>query len=357
MAKEIDPKKLNAFSSKMGDTLNAASAALMISIGHKVCLFDTMASMGAGSVTQIATAASLDARYVREWLAAMTTAQIVEYDSRRDLYALPIEHAAMLTRDAGTSNIALYMQYLPLLAKVEDKIVDRFHQGGGIPYDEYETFHSVMAEVSGARFDSLLVKKVLPSVPKLIERLEDGINVADIGCGSGHAVNTMAKAFPKSRFTGIDFSDDALDVGRKEAASSGLENTAFFAQDAATLDGSVQYDFITTFDAVHDQARPREMVAGVFASLAPGNYWLCADLCASSHLGENLDHPIGTFGYTISCMHCMSVSLAYDGEGLGAMWGAQQARAIFTTAGFDVVDVARIEGDASNNYYLCQRPA
>ena len=89
-------------------------------------------------------------------------------------------------------------------------------------------------------------------------------------------------------------------------------------QDAASLTGSDEFDFITTFDAVHDQAKPRDMVRGIFNSLKPNGYWLCADLCASSHLGENLDHPIGTFGYTVSCMHCMSVSLAYDGEGLGA---------------------------------------
>ena len=355
MPDQLDKKKIGEFATKMGGILNAGAAALMISIGHKVGLFDTLAETGEASCRQIAAAGDLDERYVREWLASMTTAGIVDYDKRRDVYALPAEHAALLTRAAGPANQALYMQYLPLLAQVEDKIVDRFHHGGGIPYSEYTTFHQVMAETSGARFDHLLVSSVLPLVPGAIERLEAGIDVADVCCGSGHAVNVMARAFPNSSFVGIDFSDEALSVAREEADRLGLTNASFVARDAASLDATDQYDLITTFDAVHDQARPREMVAGVYASLKDDGYWLCADLCASSNLGENLDHPIGTFGYTISCMHCMSVSLAYDGEGLGAMWGAQQAREIFSDAGFEVVDVARIDGDQGNNYYLCHK--
>jgi len=214
-----------------------------------------------------------------------------------------------------------------------------------------------MAEASGARFDNLLVGVILPLVPNIIERLENGIDVADIGCGSGHAINVMAQSFPESSFVGIDFSEEAIAVARSEAGDLGLLNVQFIEQDAADLKLDEEFDFITTFDAVHDQAQPRKMVSGIFASLKPDGYWLCADLCASSHLGENIDHPIGTFGYTVSCMHCMSVSLAYDGEGLGAMWGAQKAREIFTDAGFNVEEVARVDGDAGNNYYLCQRPA
>lgn len=353
---DLDMKKVAAFGQKLGGFLNGAAAALMISVGHKVNLFDTMATLPPSSAARIAEAASLDERYVREWLGAMTTSGIVTYDTNRDLYRLPAEHAAMLTSAAGARNQALYMQYVPLLAQVEDLIVERFRSGGGVPYSEYTTFHAVMAEASGARFDTLLVDSILPKVPGIVDDLERGIDVADIGCGSGHAINVMARAFPNSTFVGIDFSDEALAVGRQEADDWGLTNVEFISQDAAALDAERRFDFITTFDAVHDQARPREMVAGVYAALKPGRPWLCADICASSHLGENLDHPIGTFGYTVSCMHCMSVSLAYDGEGLGAMWGAQQARDIFTAAGFVVDDVARVDGDASNNYYICHRP-
>ncbi len=353
---DLDLQKMSKFGKKVGGILNGAAAALMISIGHKVELFDTMALTGPSSIAKIAETAKLDERYVREWLSAMTTAEIVEYDVNRDLYTLPAEHAAMITRSAGPRNQSLYMQYIPLLAKVEDQIVDHFRNGGGVPYSEYTTFHQVMAEASAARFDALLVKTVLPLVPDIIEKLESGIVVADVGCGSGHAINVMGNAFPASSFVGIDFSEEAINVAREEADEMGLNNVDFRQQDAADLDITEEFDFITTFDAVHDQAKPRDMVSGIFNSLKPNGFWLCADLCASSHLGENLDHPIGTFGYTVSCMHCMSVSLAYGGEGLGAMWGAQQAREIFTTAGFTVDEVARVDGDAGNNYYVCRKP-
>ena len=355
MTSDLNAEKLSAFGKKIGDILNGASAALMISIGHKVRLFDAMSEIGPCSSEQLAEFSKLNERYVREWLAAMTTAEIISYDAFRDLYILPKEHAAMLTRAAGPRNQSLYMQYIPLLAKVEDQIVECFRSGGGVPYSEYTTFHAVMAEASAARFDSLLIQSVLPIVPNIEERLESGISVADIGCGSGHAINVMAQAFPNSTFTGIDFSSEAISAAREEAQHLNLGNVEFLEQDAGDLRLNEAFDFITTFDAVHDQAHPRKMVSGIYASLKPGGYWLCADLCASSHLGENLDHPIGTFGYTVSCMHCMSVSLAYEGEGLGAMWGAQKAREIFTDAGFKVEEVRRVDGDAGNNYYLCSR--
>ncbi len=357
MNENFDLQKLSSFGKKIGGILNGAAAALMISIGHKVELFDTMSRIGPSSVSKIASTAELDERYVREWLSAMTTAEIVTYDGNRDLYALPAEHAAMLTRAAGPRNQSLYMQYIPLLAKVEDQIVGHFRDGGGVPYSEYTTFHQVMAEASAARFDALLVDTVLPLVPGIIEELHTGITVADVGCGSGHAINVMGKAFPQSTFVGIDFSAEAIGVARSESSSLGLSNVEFLQEDAAQLKSSKEFDFITTFDAVHDQAKPRDMVARIYESLKPGGYWLCADLCASSHLGENIDHPIGTFGYTVSCMHCMSVSLAYGGEGLGAMWGAQKARQIFTDAGFTVDEVARVDGDAGNNYYVCRKPS
>jgi len=165
----------------------------------------------------------------------------------------------------------------------------------------------------------------------------------------------MARAFPNSRFVGVDVSEEAIAAARAEAATCGLTNATFEVCDAASLEGSRQYDFITTFDAVHDQAHPDAMVRGIHAALAPGGYWLCADIHASSHIGENLDHPLGTFGYAVSCMHCMTVSLAYDGDGLGAMWGVQKARQMFADAGFVEVEVNTIPGDLMDNYYVCRK--
>jgi SAM-dependent methyltransferase len=320
-------------------------------------LLDAMAGLPPSTSDEIAAAAELNERYVREWLGAMATAGIVEYDAGRGAYVLPPEHAAVTTRAAGTGNFAAFMQSIPLFGAVEDEIIDKFRRGGGVPYSSYTRFNEVMAEMSGTVFDANLIDATLPLVPGIVERLSDeGIDVADIGTGSGHAINVMARAFPKSRFVGFDFSDSALERGRAEAAEWGLDNAVFEAKDVATLDGSRQFDFITTFDAVHDQAKPREVVRGIYDSLAPGGYWLCVDVQASSHVGENLDHPMGTFGYTVSCLHCMTVSLAYDGEGLGAMWGVHKARELFTDAGFGPIHVHTLPGDPMNNYYVCHKP-
>jgi len=357
LERPLDMAKVEAFGGRMTDILNGAAAALMLSVGHKLALFDTMASLGPATSVRLAGAASLDERYVREWLGAMVTAGVVHYDHTSDEYELPPEHAALTTRAAGPDNFASFTQFIPLIAAVEDEVIDKFRNGGGVPYSSYPKFHQVMAEVSGAVFDAALVDKVLPLVPGAVERLEAGIDVADVGTGSGHAVNVMAKAFPASRFVGYDFSAEALAVGRAEAEALGLDNASFEQRDAATLDGSRRFSLMTTFDAVHDQADPRAMVAGIFAALEPGGYWLCVDIQASSHIGENVDHPLGTFGYTVSCMHCMTVSLAYGGAGLGAMWGVQQARQLFTDVGFSDITVHTMAGDPMNNYYVCRKPA
>jgi SAM-dependent methyltransferase len=353
---DLDMGKLEAFGAQMSTILNSSAAALMMSVGHRVGLFDTMAAMPSATSTEIAAAAGLDERYVREWLGAMVTAGVVEYESARASYRLPPEHAAMTTRDAGTNNFASFMQLIPLLGAVEEELIDKFRNGGGVPYSSYTRFQTVMAEMSGAVFDASLVDATLPLVPGVVERLRDGIEVADIATGSGHAINVMAKAFPSSRFVGYDFSEEGVAVGRKEAADWGLTNATFEAKDVAALDEPRRFDFITTFDAVHDQAKPREVVKAIHDALKPGSYWLCVDVQASSHVGENIEHPAGTFGYTVSCMHCMTVSLAYDGEGLGAMWGVHQARDLFGDAGFVDIQVHTNDGDPFNNYYVCRKP-
>ena len=355
---EIDQAKAAEFMEQMRVILNHGMAATMIGIGHRVGLFDAMASFeGAGATThEIAHAGGLNERYVREWLNTMTTAAIITYDGKTDTYRLPPEHAQFTTRSSGLANMASFAQYISLCASVEDELVECFKHGGGVPYTSYERFHEVMAESSGKRFDATLNKVALPLVPGIVDRLREGISVADVGTGRGHAVNVMAKEFPSSTFVGFDISETALDIGRTEAAEWGLENASFEAQDAAQLDGEHVYDFITTFDAVHDQAHPQDMVDGIFRALKPGGYWLCVDIRASSHVGENLDHPMGTFMYAVSCQHCMTVSLAYDGEGLGAMWGVQKAKEVFTNAGFTEITVKTIEFDPTNNYYVCRKP-
>ena len=354
-APQLDQAKAEQFAGQMVGLLNNAFTGFMVSIGHRSGLFDVMATLPPSTSAEIAAAAGLNERYVREWLGNMATARIVELDAAQGTYSLPPEHAASVTRAAGPGNLAGMTEFLALAGDVEDDILEAFRNGGGVPYSRFTKFQELMRLESERVFDAGLVDGTLRFVPGVIERLRDGIDVLDVGTGRGHAINVMAKAFPNSRFLGVDFAEQAIAHGRAEAESWGLSNASFEAKDAAKLGYAEQFDFITTFDAVHDQADPAAMVQGIHAALRPGGYWLCVDIQASTHIGENLNHPMGTFGYTVSCMHCMTVSLAYDGVGLGAMWGAQQARQLFSDAGFVSIQIFNAPGDPMNNYYVCQK--
>jgi 2-polyprenyl-3-methyl-5-hydroxy-6-metoxy-1,4-benzoquinol methylase len=212
-----------------------------------------------------------------------------------------------------------------------------------------------MAEQSGAVFDAALVDVVLPLVDGLIERLRSGADVADFGCGSGHAINVMAQAFPASRFTGIDFSDEAIATGTDEAVRLGLTNATFESHNLAVLDKFEAYDVITAFDAIHDQAQPDRVLENVYRALRPGGVLLMADIKASSRLEDNVGVPMSTYLYTTSLMHCMTVSLALGGVGLGTAWGTQLATSMLADAGFADVQVAEIESDPINNYYIARK--
>ena len=354
-APELDMAKAEAFGGKLMGFLNGWAAAMCLSVGHRTGLFDAMAGLAPSTSQQIADAANLDERYVREWLHAMVVAGVVEYDRGGRTYALPPEHAAAVTRAAGPHNAAALTSMFGLVAGVEDELVDAFKTGAGIPYSSFPAFAEVMASQSAMRFDHNLVDAQIPLIPGIEAQLESGIDVADVGCGSGHAINVMARHWPNSRFTGYDFSDDAIARGREEAHAWGLQNASFEVQDVSQLGVSDHYDLITTFDAVHDQRDPGAFLAAVHRALKPGGHYLCADVAASSEVGDNMDHPVGVMGYTISLYHCMSVSLAQGGEGLGTMWGEEKARELFAAAGLRLVAVERVEGDIMNNYYLATK--
>lgn len=343
------------FTERIAATLDGASLTILLSIGHQTGLLDTMAGLPPSTSAQIADAAGLDERYVREWLGGMTTGRVVEYDADTATYSLPAHRAGVLTRAAGAQNLAVVAQFLPLLGEVEQKIIGCFRAGGGLPYSEFPRFHQLMAEESGAMYDASLVDVVLPLVDGLVERLRAGADVADFGCGSGHAINVMAQAFPASRFTGIDFSEQAIATGIREAADRGLTNATFESHDLSELDKPEAYDVITVFDAIHDQARPARVLKNIYRALRPGGVLLMADIKASSRLEENVGVPMSTYLYTTSLMHCMTVSLALDGAGLGTAWGTQLAVAMLGDAGFDDVRVAEIEADPINNYYIARK--
>jgi ubiquinone/menaquinone biosynthesis C-methylase UbiE len=351
----IDQARAEAFAGQIVNMLNGGALMLMTSIGHRTGLFDTMSAMAPATSQEIADKAGLKERYVREWLNAMTVGRIVEYDPQAGTYHLPAEHAASLTRAAGPGNLASFAEITCDVSLVQSDVVDAFRNGGGVPYSKYDRFTELMRQESAQVFDAALIDVTLPLVPGIIDRLKSGIDVADVACGAGHAINLMAREFPNSRFIGYDFSEDAIAFARGEAKDWGLKNAEFEVKDVSMLGGSRQFDLITVFDAIHDQAKPRKVLKGIHDSLKPGGWFLCADIAGSSYVHENMDHPLGPVMYTVSTLHCMTVSLALDGEGLGTMWGEQKTLELMGEAGFKDVEVKQIEGDIQNNYYVTQK--
>ena len=360
MLHQIDTQKAEQFGEKLMDILNHGSLSFMISIGHRTGLFDTMGKMDAASSEEIAEAAGLNERYVREWLGALATGGIVEVKSngRGPKYNLPREHAASLTREAGADNVAPFTQYMSVLGSVEDEVVDCFKNGGGVPYSSFKRFHPVMAEDSGQSIVSSLFDHVLPLSDGILEKLEKGIRVLDIGCGMGKALILMAETFPYSHFTGLDLSEEAIAKAKATAKEKGLTNITFQIQDLTEFDMEApvtEYDFITAFDAIHDQARPDRVLAGIFKALKKDGVFLMQDISASSDVEKNLDNPIAPFMYSISTMHCMTVSLAQGGMGLGTMWGKEKALEMLAESGFSNVDVKNLAHDFQNNYYIANK--
>ena len=352
---QFDQERAEAFADRLVDILNSGALTIMTSIGHRTGLFDAMAGQPPSTSEQIAEAANLNERYVREWLGAMVVGRIVEHDPQDGTYYLPQEHSAFLTRAASPENIATFAQWIPLLGSVEDGIVESFENGGGVPYSAFPRFHEVMAEESAQTVVAALTDHILPLVPGLIERLEAGIDVLDVGCGSGRALNLLARKFPDSRFIGYDFSEEAIARARAEAQGHEAKNVRFEVKDVTALDEKERYDLITTFDAVHDQAKPAAVLKGIAQALEVNGVYLMQDIAGSSHHHNNLDHPIGPLLYTVSTMHCMTVSLAQDGEGLGAMWGEEKAKEMLEEAGFTKVEVEQLPHDFQNSYYIATK--
>lgn len=351
---QIDPSKVDAFGTRLLGTLNEASLAVMISLGHRAGLFDTMATLPPADSATIAGAAKLNERYVREWLGAMLVGRVVEHDPETGTWRLPPEHAALLTRAAAPNNFAAFMQYIGQFGEVEDKILHCFRHGGGVPYSEFKRFHEIMAEDSGQTVVPALFTHILPLVAGLHEKLEAGIDVLDLGCGRGIALRMMATRYPRSRFLGVDLSAEAIAWAREQAAQDKLENIRYEQADAAAINLPRAFDFITTFDAVHDQARPDLVLANVARALRPDGVYLMQDIRASSLPHENINHPAGPFLYSVSTMHCMTVSLAAGGMGLGTCWGRQLATKMLRDAGFRSIRVERLAHDFQNEYYIVQ---
>jgi SAM-dependent methyltransferase len=347
-----DKKAVQEFARRLFGHYTSGILTLMVNIGHRTGLFEAMAQ-GPGTSQEIADRARLNERYVREWLGTTTTGGITEYDATSRTFTLPPAHAACLT---GTSsrNLAPGSQTLAMLSKHVPSLIECFRSGGGVPYSAFRPEFTDAQDASWRLlYDGLLIKGFLPLVKGLPERLQAGSRVADVGCGTGHAVNLMAREYPASTFIGYDVGADAIARARAEAGQMGLPNASFELLDATQLPTKPKFDVITSFDAIHDQRDPAAVLRRIAGALAPGGAYVMVEPKASSRLEDNVGNPFAAYMYGMSVMHCMTVSLADGGAGLGTAWGEETARRMLREAGFSAIEVVDAPGP-QNSIYICQ---
>lgn len=352
----LDQERVNEFALRIFGLYANGLLTYMIDLGHRTGLF-TAAAHGEATSAELAARAGLQERYVREWLGAMTTAAIMTYDPTTGRYQLPPEHAACLTGDSAT-NMAPRAGMVTHLGKHQTELEQAFRVGGGVPYSAFRPeFTTLMDQLNRRSLDQLLISAWLPLIPGLTERLTEGARVADVGCGTGHALVVLASAFPNSTFLGYDLAEDALERGRAEAAERGLTNLTFEVADVATPLPGEPLDAVFAIDAIHDQAAPAAVLREIHNALAPGGTFVMVDMAASSNLEDNLSNPYAPWLYSVSTLHCMTVSLASGGAGLGAAWGEQTARRMLTEAGFGDVVTHPAPGMVNNIIYVTERVA
>lgn len=350
----FDPVAAEDFAGRIGNVLDAGAVAVMLAIGHRSGLFDVLAELPPSTSAAIADRAELAERYVREWLAVMATGRIVRYDPVERTYWLPPEHAACLTRTAPLGNLAVYGQHVAIMGAIQERVLECFETGAGMSYGDYPCFHRIMAEDSGQTVTAQLFDAILPLAEGITERLESGIEVLDAGCGRGAALIAMAERYPASRFVGFDLCGDAIGFADNAARAAGLDNVRFEVRDLTGYDELARFDFITSFDAVHDQKDPHELIRGLRGALRPGGVYLMQDIGGSAQLENNLDFPMASLLYAVSCVHCTPVSLGQGGAGLGTMWGWETAEAMLREAGFREVQRHVLPHDPMNVWFVAR---
>jgi len=347
----LDPQRIEEFAARMFGTFSAGVLTLMIDLAHRTGLFAALAD-GPATSEELAHRGGLVERYARECLGALVTGGVVDYEPATRRYTMPAEHAACLAGE-GSLNVAPMSAFTTLLAHHVAEVARVSKEGGGVPYERYQPdFTAIMDDASRGGFDGQLIDGLLPLVDGLSDRLRAGIAVADIGCGTGHAINLMAAAYPASTFVGYDLLEESLRRGGDEAARLGLTNVRFESCDVAALPPDVRFDAVLAFDAIHDQVDPAAVLRAIRRVLPDGGVFVMVDINASSRLENNMDHPIGPFLYGVSTLHCMTVSLAGGGAGLGAMWGRELALTMLDDAGFGPVTVHDVPDDPFNLLYV-----
>jgi len=349
----MNPDQLAIFALRVWNYKQGEVVSLMIHLGDQLDLYQAMVGAGPLSATDLATRTGLDSRWVLEWLRSQGAAGLLD-TSDGELFELTDEGAEVLANEEGSTWFAAgAFNGAAAHPDVIPRLLEAFRTGRGLTYDDLGPHGAHGIERLTAPWTSLvLVPVVLPALQGVVERLEGGADVADVGCGAGAALVTMATAYPASHFVGYDPSTHALDRARDKIAAVGLDNITLHTAPAAKLPEEPTYDFVLTLDCIHDMPRPAEAIAAIRRSIKPDGCWLIKDIRSGSSWQENVRNPMLAMMYGTSVSACMSSSLSEPGgAGLGTLgFHPQLAEYMCKDAGFSAFTVHDF-GDPANLYY------
>jgi len=335
----------------VGDTVGLTNTVLSW-IGDELGLWKELAARGPGTSAELGTRTGLAERPVREWLHAMTAAGYLVHAPEAGTFQLPPEHEPVLARESGPMFFGgVHQELLGMLGPI-DRIVESFRSGRGVPQSAYpEMTFDGMDRFTAGWFENLLLPVWVPAVG-LEQRLAEGIDVADVGCGRGRALVKLATAFPRSRFTGYDVYGPNVAKAKQLAEAAGVADRVQFVElDAAQGLGST-FDLVTTFDVIHDAADPRGLLRSIRQALEPKGTYLCLDINCSPRLDQNVG-PLGSLFYGFSVLYCMTTSLSHGGAGLGTCGLHEpKLRELGSEVGFTHVRKVPLENPFNNLYEL-----
>lgn len=335
----------------VGDVASVVHGALCY-IGDKMGLFKAMMNAGPLTVAQLAEKSQLNERYVREWLGAMAAAHYVEYDPKAETYLLTPEYAAALADEDSPFFIASYFQMAQAAVTVAPKVAAAFKTGGGVTQAEYpQSFFEAAERNSRTRYQHKLLRKWIPAMPQVVESLKAGGHGADVGCGGGRAAIMIATAFPQARMTGYDVHGESIERARRNAQDAGVADRVTFEVANGSQLPERSFDFVSTFDVVHDSVDPVGLMSGIRRALKPDGTYLVQEVNVSNQVGENL-RPMGKMVYSVSTLYCMTTSLAHGGAGIGVAMGEPKARELANSAGFSRFTRLPISDDFAVLYEL-----
>lgn len=315
--------------------LSAGYGGVMVSLGMKLGLYKAMAGAGPMSARELAERSGCAQRYVAEWLNAQAAGGYVDYHAVSDTYELSPEHAVVLADEESPVYIPNAWQVPASMWFDEGKTIEAFRTGRGVAWGEHDgrLFCGVAAFYRNA-YRGSLVSQWLPALDGVVQRLEHGITVADIGCGHGHSTLLMAEAFPRSQFHGFDTHQGSIEEARRNAGKAGGRGNVGFEVASATTYPDHRYDLICFFDCLHDMGDPVGAAEYAAKVLAPGGTVMLVEPFANDRVQDNLS-PVARLYYSASTTMCCAHAISEGGHHvLGAQAGEARLAQVFRQAGF-----------------------